>query len=217
MSSAVTNALRTAAILIAFTALGTGLLAYTFEITKDNIARNEAQAKRELIEQALPKNLYDNDVVHDVVQLPPTPELGSTQPSNAYRARLHGAPAALVLEAIAPDGYSGKIGLLVAIQANGEIAGVRVVSQNETPGLGDYIDIAKSPWIKQFDHASLGADIATRDAAWKVKKDGGRFDYMTGATISPRAVVKAVHKALVYYEQHGSAIFARPIPHQEQP
>ena len=213
MNHATTNAIRTAATLIAFTAIGTGLLAYTFDITKDNIARNEAQAKRELIEQALPKNLYDNDVVRDVVQLPPTPELGNTNTSNAYRARLRGEPAALVLEAIAPDGYSGKIGLLVAIQANGEIAGVRVVSHNETPGLGDYIDSAKSTWIKQFDHASRSSN----EAAWKVKKDAGRFDYMSGATITPRAVVKAVHKALRYYEQHGREIFARPSTIQEQP
>jgi len=213
MNFAFTNALRTAATLIVFTAIGTGLLAYTFNITKANIAHNEAQAKRELIEQALPKQLYDNDIVNDVVQLAPTPELGATQPSNAYRARLGGEPAALVLEAIAPDGYSGKIGLIIAIQANGELAGVRVVSHNETPGLGDYIDIAKSAWIKQFDHATLG----TNDAAWKVKKDGGHFDYMTGATITPRAVIKAVHKAMHYYEQHGHEIFTRPAMPQEQP
>lgn len=213
MNPATINALRTAATLIAFTALGTGLLAYTFSITKDNIARNEAEAKRMLIQQALPKQLYDNDVVHDVVQLPPTPELGITLSSIAYRARLRGEPAALVLEATAPDGYSGKIRLLIAIQANGELAGVRVVAHKETPGLGDYIDIAKSPWIKQFDHASLGLN----DAAWRVKKDGGRFDYISGATITPRAVVKAVHNALRYYEQHGSVIFAQPSLHQEQP
>lgn len=213
MNPATTNALRTAATLIVFTAIGTGLLAYTFDITKGSIAQSEAQAKRELIAQVLPKQLYDNDVVRDVVQLAPTPELGTTQPTNAYRARLGGEPAALVLEAIAPDGYSGKIGLLVAILANGEVAGVRVVSHNETPGLGDYIDIKKNPWIKQFDHATLGGN----DAAWKVKKDGGRFDYMTGATITPRAVVKAVHKTLRYYEQHGREIFARPAMPQEQP
>ena len=207
MTTAAKNSLRTAATLIAFTALGTGLLAYTFEITKDNIAKNEEQAKRELIDQALPKPLYDNDIVNDVVLLPPTPDLGTTHASSAYRARLHGAPSALVLEVIAPDGYSGKINLIIAIQSNGELAGVRVVSHNETPGLGDYIDILKSNWIKQFDHASL----AQYDAqAWKVKKDGGHFDYMTGATITPRAVVKATYKALRYYEQHGSEIFARP-------
>ncbi len=213
MTTATKNSLRTAFILIAFTAVGTGLLAYTFDITKGNIAKNEEQAKRELIDQALPKSLYDNDIVNDVVVLSPTPELGTTHASNAYRARLHGAPAALVLEAIAPDGYSGKIQLLIAIQTNGELAGVRVVTHNETPGLGDYIDIAKSDWIKQFDHTSL----AKYDAqAWQVKKDGGRFDYMSGATITPRAVVKAVHKALRYYEQHGGEIFAQPTQVKEK-
>lgn len=213
MNPALTNALRTAATLIVFTAIGTGLLAYTFNLTKGNIAASETQAKRDLIGQALPQNLYDNDVVRDVVQLAPTPELGTTQTSSAYRARLRGEPAALVLEAIAPDGYSGKIKLLIAIQANGEVAGVRVVAHNETPGLGDYIERAKSDWIEQFAHTALSQG----DTAWKVKKDGGRFDYMTGATITPRAVVKAVHKALRYYDQHSREIFARPALQQESP
>ena len=118
-----------------------------------------------------------------------------------------------MLEATAPDGYSGKIDLLIAIQSNGELAGVRVVSHNETPGLGDYIDIAKSDWIKQFD----GASLAKYDAqAWQVKKDGGHFDYMSGATITPRAVVKAVHKALRYYAQHGGEIFTQPVKTKER-
>lgn len=207
MSPATSNALRTAFVLIAFTAVGTGLLAYTFDITKHNIAKNEEQAKRELINQALPKNLYDNDIVNDVVSVAPTPELGTTTASHAYRGRLRGQPSALVLEAIAPDGYSGKISLLIAIERDGQIAGVRVVTHNETPGLGDYIDIAKSDWIKQFDRRSL---TQPDPRAWKVKKDGGDFDYMTGATITPRAVVKAVYKALRYYEQHGAALFAQP-------
>lgn len=207
MNPASANAIRTAAVLLAFTAVGTGLLAYTFDITKHNIAANEEQAKRDLIAQALPKNLYDNDIVKDAILIAPNAELGTTQATHAYRGRLQGQPSALVLEAIAPDGYSGKIALLIAIQRNGEVAGVRVVSHNETPGLGDYIDIAKSEWIKQFDHTSLAQPQPT---AWKVKKDGGRFDYMTGATITPRAVVKAVYKALRYYEQHGAEIFAQP-------
>ena len=212
MTTPAKNSLRTALTLIAFTVLGTGLLAYTFDITKDKIAQSEEQSKLALINQALPNALYDNAIVNDVVMLPPTPELGTTRPAAAYRARLNGAPAALVLEAIAPDGYSGKITLLIAIRANGELTGVRVVAHKETPGLGDYIDAAKGDWIKQFDHASL---TQPDSKAWKVKKDGGRFDYMTGATITPRAVVKAVHKALLYYEQHGSEIFARPISSKE--
>jgi electron transport complex protein RnfG len=103
------------------------------------------------------------------------------------------------MEADAPDGYGGDIKLLVAIRSDGEIAGVRVLADHETPGLGDYIEIAKSDWIKIFDGTSL-ARYAPRD--WRVKKDGGKFDYETGATISPRAVVKAVHKALEYFRQH---------------
>ncbi len=208
MITAAKNSLRTALALIAFTVLGTGLLAYTFDITKENIAKSEEQAKLALIKQTLPNALFDNAIVNDVTMLPPTPELGTTKPTAAYRARLNGAPAALVLEAIAPDGYSGKITLLIAIRANGELAGVRVISHKETPGLGDYIEAAKSDWIKQFDHASL---VQPDSRAWKVKKDGGRFDYMTGATITPRAVVKAVHKALRYYEQYGSEIYAQPM------
>ena len=214
MTTPAKNSLRTALTLIAFTVLGTGLLAYTFELTKGNIAKSEAVAKLALINQALPSTLYDNAVVNDAVMLPPTAELGTTRPTAAYRARLNGAPAALVLEAIAPDGYSGKIVLLIAIRSNGELAGVRVVSHLETPGLGDYIDAAKSDWIKQFDRASL---LQPESKFWKVKKDGGRFDYMTGATITPRAIAKAVHKALRYYEQHGSEIFARPALTEEKP
>jgi electron transport complex protein RnfG len=205
MTSAVKNASRTAAILIAFTVAGTALLAYTFEITRDRIAASEEREKLALITQALPPTLFDNDLVADTVQLPPTEALGTTTPSLVYRARLKGEPAALVFEATAPDGYSGKIKLLVAVRANGELAGVRVVSHNETPGLGDYIDVAKSDWIKIFDGASL-AKIRPDD--WKVKKDGGQFSYNSGATITPRAVVKAVHKTLLYFDKEGGPLFA---------
>jgi len=204
MTPALQNALRTAATLLVFTALGTGLLAYTFYITKDDIASSEAAAKRALIAQTLPKEAYDNDLLADTLSLPPAPELGTRQTTTAYRARLDGKPSAVVLEVIAPNGYSGKIHLLVAILANGEVAGVRVTAHQETPGLGDYIDAAKSDWIKQFDGMTLG----TNPSLWRVKKDGGRFDYMTGATISPRAVIKAVHGALRYYEEHGNTLFA---------
>lgn len=207
MNPALTNALRTGAILLAFTVIGTGLLAFTFDRTRDMIAANEAKEQVALINEALPPALYDNDILADALTLPANPALGTTQPSRVYRARLHGQPSALVLEAVAPDGYNGAIKLLVAIRTNGELAGVRVVSHKETPGLGDYIDIAKSAWIRQFDGASLNN---TADTQWKVKKDGGRFEFMTGATITPRAVVKAVQHALRYYEQEGSRLFAAP-------
>jgi electron transport complex protein RnfG len=204
MTIAKTSA-RTALILLVFAVAGTALLAYTFDITRGTIERNEQLAKLELIGQALPSGSYDNDIMADTVSLAADPLLGTDEATTAYRARRAGQPAAVVLEAVAPDGYSGKIKLLIAIRAGGEISGVRVIRHKETPGLGDYIEIARDPWIKHFDGTSL-AGYAEGD--WQVKKDGGKFDYMTGATITPRAVVKAVHKALQYFAQHHEQIFA---------
>jgi hypothetical protein len=106
----------------------------------------------------------------------------------------------VVLEAIAPDGYSGEIRLLVGIHADGRIAGVRVTAHKETPGLGDYIDPARSPWIRQFDGRSLRPP-ARRPG--KCARTAADFDYLAGATITPRAVVKAVRQALQYFEPTG--------------
>jgi len=198
--------------LLVFTSIGTAMLAFTFNQTRAPITKSEEQEKLKLISQLLPPSLFDNNVVRDMLTLKADTLLGTSDDSLAYRARLHGKPSAVVLEAVAPDGYSGKISLLVAIKASGEIAGVRVVSHHETPGLGDYIDLGKSPWIRNFDGAS---QARYKDPDWKVKKDGGQFDYMAGATITPRAVIKAVHKSLQYFEQNRDKLFAAaPAPEQ---
>jgi len=191
--------------LLVFTSIGTAMLAFTFNQTRAPITKSEEQEKLKLISQLLPPSLFDNNVVRDMLTLKADTLLGTSDNSLAYRARLHGKPSAVVLEAVAPDGYSGKISLLVAIKASGEIAGVRVVSHHETPGLGDYIDLGKSPWIRNFDGTS---QARYKDPDWKVKKDGGQFDYMAGATITPRAVIKAVHKTLQYFEQNRDKLFA---------
>lgn len=191
--------------LLVFTVVCTAMLAFTYSETRAPIAKSEEQEKLKLITQLLPPDLFDNNVVRDALPLKADTLLGTTDDSLAYRARLKGKPSAVVLEATAPDGYSGKIFLLVAVKASGEIAGVRVVSHRETPGLGDYIDLGKSNWIRNFDGAS---QTRYKDPDWKVKKDGGQFDYMAGATITPRAVVKAVHKALQYFEQNRDQLFA---------
>jgi electron transport complex protein RnfG len=200
------HALSTAGVMIGFSVLGTVLLAYTHQQTKDPIAASEKLAKLALLGQVLPAALHDNDLLQDAVKVPAGGELGNNEETLAYRARLGGKPSAVIVEAVAPDGYSGDIKLLIAIKADGDIAGVRVLAHKETPGLGDYIDIAHSDWIKKnFDGQSL---TKTVDDAWKVKKDGGSFDYMAGATITPRAVVKAVHKALQYVAQHRQEFFS---------
>ena len=193
------SSLQTALNLLFFTVIGTTVLAFVYSHTKDDIARSEEQVRMNLISQIVPQSIADNDIVHDTFTVKPSDLLGTEDAEPGYRARMKGKVTAVVLPAIAPDGYGGAIHLILAIRRNGAIAGVRVVSDNETPGLGDYIDIKKSDWVKGFDGKRL---LPGHNEDWHVKKDGGMFDYMAGATISPRAVVKAVHKALQYFAQN---------------
>lgn len=195
--------------LLFFATAGTALLAWTYGLTHDAIAQSEQNEKLRLVAQIVPPALFDNDIMKDTVHLAPDALLGTEETTTAYRGRLKGQPSIAVLQAVAPDGYSGRISLIVAIQRDGRIGGVRVVSHKETPGLGDYIEIAKSGWITLFNGLSLEI---RKDSDWKVKKDGGAFEHTAGATITPRAVVKAVHKALQYAAQHHDELFAPAAP-----
>lgn len=198
--------LRTAQNLLFFTVIGTTILAFTFNLTHEKIAQSEAAAKLKLINQVVPNTLYDNDLLKDAITLPASTQLGTEHDTVAYRGRLQSQPSVIVLEAIAPDGYAGKISLIVAINYEGTINGVRVVTHKETPGLGDYIDIAKNKWVGLFAGAS---HQRYQEDGWKVKKDGGQIDYMAGATITPRAVAKAVHNALHYFEDNRDKLFVQ--------
>ena len=201
------HASKTALTLIAFAFVGTALLAYIFNITRAPIEASEKEARLALFKQILPENTYDNDLLKQTIEIAPNALLGNTQTSVANIATQHNQAAGVILEAIAHDGYSGDIKLLIAIRADGSISGVRVLAHKETPGLGDYIDIAHGDWIKLFNDESVQK---TPTEQWLVKKDGGKFDYMVGATITPRAIVKAVHKALQYFEENRAVIFATP-------
>ena len=152
----------------------------------------------------LPPERLDNDIATDTLSLPAAALLGTEEPSTAYLARLGGQPVAVIFNSIAPNGYSGKIHLLVGVYRDGSIAGVRVIKHAETPGLGDAIEERKSGWIKAFDLKSLVAPAVER---WRVKRDGGDFDQFSGATITPRAVVAAVKNTLLYYRQNADTIF----------
>jgi len=206
-------AARTALILLLFVAVFTGLLSAVYLWTRPAIEISAAKEKMQKISEGLPPGEYDNDLLGDVLMLPPTPELGLTEPSRLYRARLAGQPAALVFEAVAPDGYAGKIRLIVAVRADGRVAGVRVTEHRETPGLGDYIEPKKDrskggPWIDQFAGLSL-AEVPPAD--WRVKKDGGRITYRTGATVTPRAVARAVLKAVQWADANRERLFAEGV------
>lgn len=134
--SATTLAARTAVILFLFVIVFTAVLAAIYALTRPGIEASAAEEKQRSIGEVLPQALYDNNLLQDETQIPPTPELGQDDNSLVYRARLQGQPAALVMEAVAPDGYAGKIRMLVAVKADGELAGVRVTEYKETPGWG---------------------------------------------------------------------------------
>ena len=208
--SAPKMALRTAVILFVFVTVFTGLLAAAYLWTLPTIEAAAAEEKMKLIDEVLPRSAYDNDLLKDSLRIPAASALGQDVESSAYRARKNGRPTALVLEAIAPDGYAGKIRLLIALGADGTLLGVRVTQHKETPGLGDYIEPKKDknktrPWITQFD----GLNPASTDGReWKVKKDGGRFDSVAGATVTPRAIIKAVGNAARYVNDNRDTFFA---------
>lgn len=199
------HAVKTAATLTAFAFVGTALLSYMFAITRAPIEASEAEAKLSLFKQIMPQENFNNDILKHVVQIAPNALLGNRVATQANIAKLNNEVAGVILEALAHDGYSGDIKLLIAYRADGSISGVRVLAHKETPGLGDYIDIAHGDWIKAFDNESLAKTPAQQ---WQVKKDGGKFDYMAGATITPRAVVKAVLKATQYFEENKQHLLA---------
>ncbi|OYW33902.1 MAG: electron transport complex subunit RsxG [Methyloversatilis sp. 12-65-5] len=209
-ASAAGTAARSALLLGTFTLIFTALMALTFEATREPIRASVEARRLELIAQVLPQRDYDNALLTDIVHVPALPALGIAGPITLHRARRGADPVALVFEAQAPDGYSGTIRLLIALRADGTLGGVRVLAHKETPGLGDYIDPAKDratpKWIAQF----AGRDTA-QAGSWAVRKDGGDFAYMTGATISPRAVVRATGRAVAAITPVREALFDLPV------
>ncbi|MDH3761287.1 MAG: electron transport complex subunit RsxG [Gammaproteobacteria bacterium] len=187
-----------------FAVVGTTLVALTEFTTADAIIENERQVLLRNLYALLPADRLDNDIASDTLELPAASLLGTESISTAYRARMQGKPVAVIFNSVAPDGYNGKIHLLVGVNIDASLAGVRVIKHAETPGLGDGIEIRKSPWIRSFDGKSL--DNPETDG-WRVKRDGGEFDQLTGATITPRAIIAAVRNTLLYYRQNADMIF----------
>ncbi len=196
--------LKIAAMLALFAIVATSLVSFTEINTREQISENERQALLKALNELIDISRYDNDILTDSIALPSISELGTKESTQIYRARNGNAPVAAVFTSIAPNGYNGKIKLLVGIYYNGTIAGVRVIKHKETPGLGDKIDLKKADWILSFNNLSFQNPVESK---WKVKKDGGHFDQFTGATITPRAVVSAVKNALVYFKEHRDELF----------
>jgi len=181
------------------------LLALVHDATRDRVTASERAHRAAAFDRVLGNASYDNDLLADRIEVRDPELLGTDASIPVYRARLAGQPVAAVLESVAPDGYSGSIRLLVGVTPDGRLLGVRVLQHQETPGLGDAIEERRSDWIRSFDGRSLGRPPMAR---WKVRKDGGDFDQLTGATVTPRAVVAAVRNTLLFVERQGPALFA---------
>lgn len=193
-----------AAIAIVVVAL-TALLVWLAQGTRERIAQNQQSGIAAGIDALMPKGSYDNEPLQDAIQVTAPELLGTDKPVKIYRARKAGRPVAAIVRPIAPDGYRGAIELLVAIAYDGTLIGVQVIAHNETPGLGNAFETRDKDWLEAFEGLSLAHPPQQR---WSVRKDGGDFDAFTGATITPRAIVKAVRRALEFYQTNRDAIFA---------
>ena len=195
-------------ILAVFAIITTGLIAVTFFGTKNQIALQQQQKLLSILNAVIDENSYDNIIQLDCALVTSAELLGSNQPQHIYRATKQGRAVAAAIETTAPNGYSGKIQLVVGITSSqagsATVTGVRVLEHKETPGLGDKVDLRISNWVLDFNDQSYSEEIATN---WAVKKDGGQFDQFTGATITPRAVVSAVKLSIDYYLANQAAIF----------
>ena len=182
--------------------------------TKESITKNIQIAQAKALHEIVPQSEYDNDLLNDTISLAHDGVhsefnvrlLGPiADDAVAYIARKDGKAHTIILPVTAPDGYTSNIDMIVGIKLDGSLAGVRVINHKETPGLGDKIEAKKHPWILQFLGLSL---ITPTEKYWSVKKDGGEFDQFTGATITPRAVVRAVRLALTFFQKHGKELAA---------
>jgi electron transport complex protein RnfG len=191
-------------ILGSFAVGGVGLVAVTHDLTDAKIAENQRQAMLSMLRAIVPEERMANDPLQDKIVVSDPDLLGAPE-TEVYRVRDGEEPVALVLKPIVPDGYAGPIKLLVSVLHDGSLGGVRVIEHHETPGLGDKIEERKDDWIvEQFNGRSLGEPPIDD---WTVKRDGGAFDQFTGATITPRSVVKAVKGTLMFVERHGEALY----------
>jgi len=199
----VQRSLLMALILGLFAVVGIGAVTWVYNVSKAKIIENERAALIKQLSALLPEGSYDNNIVNDTLEWT-EPDLAAGGPLIIYRFRKNTLPVAVVIPTVAPDGYNGNIKLLVAITKEGVVSAVRVVAHHETPGLGDKMELERSDWIDLFKGQSLALLPGSQ---WRVKRDGGTFDQFTGATITPRAIVKAVKKTVIFFETYGDELF----------
>lgn len=203
---------KNARLLALFAIACTAVIGSVYFITKDRIKSQEENKLINTLSHIIDKNIYNNDIYHDCIIV--NNPLLSADTEKVYLAKNNQQPVAAAITTTAPDGYNGKINLIVALNIDGSVSGVRAIKHQETPGLGDKIEIRKNKWIDSFTGKKV---LSEKDTRWAVRKDGGIFDQFTGATITPRAVVKAVHKTVLYFKSEQQQLFQQVANCQEKP
>jgi electron transport complex protein RnfG len=195
---------RSGLTLAVLAAVCTALVALTWHLTAPRIAENEQAALERSLKPTLADVFYDNTVTESTLVIPVPNDLPGTEPTTVYRVYSQGEPVAAVFVVNEPGGYAGAIQLLIGVEYSGEVTGVRVLAHKETPGIGDLIEASKTNWLEQFRSASLESPPREQ---WTIRRDNGAFDQITGASVTTRAVVRAVKQTLLYFENNRDFIF----------
>ncbi|MBU2675648.1 MAG: electron transport complex subunit RsxG [Gammaproteobacteria bacterium] len=203
-----TTVFRGGITLAVIAALCTTMVALTYQLTEARIVANEQAWLERSLQPALSGLFFDSGVTESKIIVPPPHELPGSEAAIIYRVFAKGEPVAALFLVSARDGYAGPIRILVGVETSGTVSGVHVLEHQETPGLGDRVESSKSDWVRQFDGRSL---IDPAPGGWAIKGDGGQFDQLTGASVTPRAVIKAIKETLLYFETNSEAIFAETV------
>ena len=194
-------------------AVCTALVAATYQLTAERIVANERALLEQSLQPALSGQFYDSDVTESKLVLQQPHDLPGSDAAIIYRVYRESAPVAALFVVSARDGFSGAIQLLIGIDFDGLVTSVRVLKHRETPGLGDRIELRRTDWILQFDGHSLHSP---NTAGWAIHSDGGEFDQLTGASVTPRAIIKAIRDTLIYFDAHRDELFSLPATVEKQ-
>lgn len=196
---------QTGLVLALFAAVCAGAVALTWQATRERIAENRDALRQQRFLPLLEGVAWDRLTMDDPLRFDPPHGLPGDEPAFVYLA-LQGERVAAWIFEVSADGYSGPIRLLIGLRPDGRITAVRVLAHRETPGLGDAIEASRSDWITGFAGLSIGEPPPEQ---WALTRNGGRFEQFTGATITPRAVVRAVKSTLLYFAGHRDELAER--------
>ncbi len=196
---------KNAFILALFAMASTALVSIVHQLTKDKIASEVERVMSQQLNKLVPSDNYNNSPTSDCIFIKNYSRINQVSIQKVHRFRKNNQNIALVFTSTAHDGYSGDINLLIALSSKDRLLGVEILNHRETPGLGDKIESNKSNWLQQFENVLLNG---FNDKSWHVKKDGGDFDALTGATVTPRATINSIYQTVLYFTKNKAAIFS---------